>query len=357
MARIQLHRSFDLTAPTRFANPEWGPDEAWLDFKGGLRLSFSSPGRGSDLMDGLTLTRNGAPIFSMSHFVISTHPFEINEKELFEKGNWLSIWNTVLAKDDEIIGSVGRDVVDGRTGNDVIWGMGGDDTGFGGAGNDSLSGGAGADHLFGDQGHDRLDGGAAADLLDGGIGNDLLMAGLGADTIRGGLGTDTLQMQTAANLSIDLLVETAQSFKGGSVTVSGIEILRTGSGHDRLSGSNLGDTLDGGGGNDILVGRGGTDRLAGGLGNDRLEGGAGNDILSSGTGIDSFVFRAGSGRDRITDFVDGTDKIVFAAGPHDMSDLRILDQGADTVIRFGSDQITLVNVDHRLLGQDDFTFA
>lgn len=49
MALIQLHRSFDLTAPTRFANPEWGTDEAWLDFDGGLRLSFGSPGY--DLLD------------------------------------------------------------------------------------------------------------------------------------------------------------------------------------------------------------------------------------------------------------------------------------------------------------------
>lgn len=355
MALIQLHRSFDLTAPTRFANPEWGTDEAWLDFDGGLRLSFGSPGY--DLLDSLTLTQNGTPIFSMSHFVISSEPLLINEDELLRSGNWLSIWNMVLAQNDDIIGSAGRDVVNGRGGNDAIRGLGGDDTAFGGAGNDSLSGGAGADRLFGDRGNDRLDGGSAADVLDGGIGNDLLVAGSGADTIRGGLGTDTLQMQTAANLSIDLLVTKAQSFKGGSVTVSGVEILRTGSGRDRLSGSNLADTLEGGSGNDTLSGRGGADRLAGGLGNDRLDGGAGNDILSGGAGTDSFVFRPGSGRDRITDFADGTDKIVFASGPDGMSDLQILDQGADAVIRFGSDQITLANVDHRLIDADDFSFA
>ena len=66
----------------------------------------------------------------------------------------------------------------------------------------------------------------------------------------------------------------------------------------------------------LLDGRstGGNDILNGGTGNDVLFGGAGNDTLTGGEGDDKFVFLANSnsGKDVITDFQAGSDKVVFA---------------------------------------------
>jgi Ca2+-binding RTX toxin-like protein len=72
--------------------------------------------------------------------------------------------------------------------------------------------------------------------------------------------------------------------------------------------------LAGGEGNDTLRGLGGNDTLSGEGGNDRLEGRSGNDSLTGGSGVDHFVFRDSpttGGVDRITDFVRGTDELLF----------------------------------------------
>ena len=46
----------------------------------------------------------------------------------------------------------------------------------------------------------------------------------------------------------------------------------------------------------------GDDQIVGTRSNDWLEGGAGNDFLTGGGGGDTFVFRANSGHDTVTDF-------------------------------------------------------
>jgi len=51
--------------------------------------------------------------------------------------------------------------------------------------------------------------------------------------------------------------------------------------------------------------------LIGGAGADILQGGAGSDVLTGGAGADTFLFAAGDGQDRITDFASGTDRILF----------------------------------------------
>jgi Ca2+-binding RTX toxin-like protein len=51
--------------------------------------------------------------------------------------------------------------------------------------------------------------------------------------------------------------------------------------------------------------------LVGGAGADLIRGGAGNDVLTGGAGKDSFLFAAGHGQDRITDFATGVDRLVF----------------------------------------------
>jgi Ca2+-binding RTX toxin-like protein len=96
-----------------------------------------------------------------------------------------------------------------------------------------------------------------------------------------------------------------------------------GAGNDTLLGMEGKDTLDGGTGNDLLSGGAGADRLNGNAGNDTLvgdsgsdalNGGAGDDLLSGGLGRDYFIFRAGDGHDKITDFTaEGTGQDLILA--------------------------------------------
>lgn len=99
---------------------------------------------------------------------------------------------------------------------------------------------------------------------------------------------------------------------GGNDAIDG------GAGNDRLFGLGGDDEIDGGPGDDLLEGGdgaddldgdAGNDSLFGGTGNDLLNGGAGNDILTGGAGADVFEFYRGSGRDVITDFTNGVDRI------------------------------------------------
>ena len=71
-------------------------------------------------------------------------------------------------------------------------------------------------------------------------------------------------------------------------------------------------------GNDKLIGGAAADFLFGGAGNDILVGGPGNDTLTGGTGglnnADQFRLATNTGTDKITDFVQGTDKIGLLEG-------------------------------------------
>lgn len=152
-------------------------------------------------------------------------------------------------------------------------------------------------HLDGGPGKDRLTGGAGDDVLEGRRGNDSLWGKGGDDTLKGGAGKDVLH---------------------------------------------------GGAGNDRLLGEAGADRLAGAAGNDTLTGGKGNDILSGGAGADTFVFRKGDGKDRITDFNPDQDRLLIAKAllDRDMDDFardHMQQTKTGVVIDLGGDdQITLV---------------
>ncbi|MBE2897014.1 hypothetical protein HPC38_09045 [Pasteurellaceae bacterium HPA106] len=81
---------------------------------------------------------------------------------------------------------------------------------------------------------------------------------------------------------------------------------------------------------ELLDGRatGGNDTLNGGAGDDILFGGAGNDTLSGGEGADKFVFlvNSNSGKDTITDFKAGEDKIVLSGFDIDVKDSKAVAQ-------------------------------
>lgn len=163
---------------------------------------------------------------------------------------------------DALTGTIAGELLDGRAGNDKVYGMGGDDTLLGDLGNDKLYGGDGNDQVTGGDGNDKLYGDAGNDTVTGGLGNDKLYGGDGGDQLDGGADAD------------------------------------------KVYGGIGDDALDGGSGNDKVYGEAGNDTLAGGVGDDRLYGG---------TDADNFVFDQGFGADRVNDFQDNVDALVFAA--------------------------------------------
>ncbi|MDK3020660.1 calcium-binding protein [Pseudodonghicola flavimaris] len=78
-----------------------------------------------------------------------------------------------------------------------------------------------------------------------------------------------------------------------------------------LFGTSADEVFDTGARKDRIDGGGGKDKILAGAGNDRLDGGADNDVLKGGGGKDVFVFGLGSGKDKILDFADDTDRVLF----------------------------------------------
>lgn len=205
-----------------------------------------------------------------------------------------------------------------------------------------------ANLIVGNAGNNSLSGAGGADTLEGGLGND---------TIDGGSGTDTIRFTAGTAVSVNLSKAAAQNTGVGLDTIRNVENIVTGAGHDRIVGSAVANILTAGSGNDALSGVAGNDRLLGQAGNDRLQGGTGNDILTGGIGADRFLFSKGGGTDRITDFADGTDRIVISSGAEAFGDVKIADLGADARITFGDVTVILTNVDHVRLGAEDFIFT
>lgn len=111
-----------------------------------------------------------------------------------------------------------------------------------------------------------------------------------------------------------------------------------GRGDDLVDGGNGNDELFGGKGDDALVGGDGKDDLHGGRGNDFLVGGAGRDTLEGGGDADKFVFRHGTGVDKIVD-LDAEDRIDLRdfsfASAQDVID-AFQQVGHDAVLNLGS---------------------
>jgi Ca2+-binding RTX toxin-like protein len=235
----------------------------------------------------------------------------------------------------KISGTDDKDCILGTSGNDNIRGLLGDDILKGGNGDDRIQGGRGNDQLFGDQGND---------ILSGGEGNDAIWGGRGDDIGFGGEGNDLLFGQAGDDIMIG---------DGGNDLIYG------GTGNDYLLGGEGRDILWGNEGNDILNGGLGKDVLYGGTGDDRLDGGAEDDYLTGGQGRDLFVYRPSSGKDVITDFQIGQDKIDltsfgFASFSNFISSVGL---NNDT-INFGNGNVLeLINTNVLGLSGSDFTFA
>jgi Ca2+-binding RTX toxin-like protein len=153
------------------------------------------------------------------------------------------------------------------------------------------------------------------DVLDGGLngtrGDTYDASSLG---ILMGINLDTVD-HTEFSAFVAKGVATGASFND---SIKGFENAKGGSNADAIFGNAVANVLEGNNGSDLLHGYAGNDTLRGGAGSDLLQGGAGKDILEGGQDADRFVFTklTDSGplateRDRITDFVHGTDKIVM----------------------------------------------
>lgn len=204
-------------------------------------------------------------------------------------------------------------------------------------GNDKLNGGNGNDEMYGNGGDDILNGAAGDDVLSGDQGDDLVNGGTGNDTLSGGTGDDRVIGK---------------------------------SGDDTLFGDEGQDYLNGGIGDDTLNGGAGVDKIVGGTGSDIIEGGAGDDNLWGGhwTGdnkVDTFVFKAGSGKDYVHDFEAGTDLIDLSSYGVSFDEVAAVstDLGWATIIDLqdltggvADDRIVLKSVDLDDLSADSFIF-
>lgn len=234
---------------------------------------------------------------------------------------------TMLGYVDEPGGrSFAEQVVTGTAGDDRLSATSvGNSRVEGGAGNDVLTGGLSNTHtLIGGAGDDtyiiRAAGNTIVEAANGGT--DVVTAyidyTLGANVENLRLGTGGLT-GTGNALDNALTGSTGNDILhglAGNDALRGLEgddQLFGGAGDDQLRGDAGNDRLDGGDGNDQLYGGDGDDVLVGGAGNDIFEGGLGMDTMTGGAGADIFRFRpadvAAGGRDVITDFQRGSDKI------------------------------------------------
>ena len=165
----------------------------------------------------------------------------------------------------------------------------------------------GIETVIGGAGNDNMTDGVGASNLQGGGGNDVfIMTDDNArDILRGGAGVDSIDYSLfVANLTINLggTNDVLGSGTAGNVdNINSFQNVISGSGNDSILGDTLVNNINGGGGNDTINGGGSADRLTGAVG---------ADVFVYALTTDSGV---GAGRDVITDFVSGVDKLDFSA--------------------------------------------
>ncbi|PNU05604.1 family 16 glycosylhydrolase [Novosphingobium guangzhouense] len=295
------------------------------------------------------------------------------------------------ALDNRLVGNSAVNLLKGMAGNDYLDGAGGADTLMGGIGDDiyrvddkavkiveyanegsdlvvssvsyTLSanvenlrldgtasingiGNAEANRLIGNGGNNVLNGLGGNDYIDGGAGNDTLIGGKGDDVyVVDSTGDRVLENADEGNDT----VMSAVSF----TLPANVETLRlTGAAAINGAGNALSNKLYGNAAANKLFGWAGDDLLDGGAGNDVLNGGAGTDTLTGGAGADTFVFSTGYGKDNVTDFQHGVDKLVLVNVKS--SAVSISHTATATVVSIGADKITLTG--DTQFGLSDITY-
>jgi Ca2+-binding RTX toxin-like protein len=216
------------------------------------------------------------------------------------------------------VGNASENVVNGNDLANLLQGLDGADEVRGFGGNDTLLGGNHGDVLRGDDGLDSLNGGEGADSLSGDDEADTLNGGAGADSMSGGLGDDTYYVDSGSDTTFEFMNSGTDTVISSVTRVLGAELenLTLIGGALNGGGNGLANVMKGNANNNLLRGYDGADTIVGGEGADSLSGGAGRDQVSGGAGEDRFLFAAGdfagltsATADRIIDFVIGQDKI------------------------------------------------
>ena len=268
---------------------------------------------------------------------------------------------------NQITGNDQNNYLDGLAGADILIGGKGDDTyvvdnaadtitELAGEGTDlvrasaSFTLSAEVDNLvLTGRGHINGTGNELANVITGNYRNNVIEGGAGADRLDGGKGTDTLSYAGSSSaVTIDLNARTAFGGDAEGDSFRNFESL-IGSAH-----------------NDDLVGNSGANRLFGGAGNDTIRGGGGADTLTGGAGDDVFVFTRGFGRDVITDFAQGSDRIHLSEsllrdfnkdGVKDLADMVLAFKTSGLNLKFQIDantSITLTGLAGAPLTEADF---
>jgi Ca2+-binding RTX toxin-like protein len=284
-------------------------------------------------------------------------------------------------------------IITGNAGNNVLNGGGNADRMVGGAGNDTYHvdnagdttievAGQGTDTVISSVsyllweksqhienltliGTANINGGGngLANTLTGNAGNNVLNGGGGVDRMVGGLGNDTYYVDNFGDMTIELagqgtdLVMASVGFALRDKSQFIENLTLDGTGHIYGTGNGLANTITGNAGNNGLNGAWGNDTLIGGAGNDIFRDDAGNDIFTGGTGADTFFFLSAGESDRITDFENGIDTMTIGLGVTSFANITVTDSGADAILTFGTNTVTLENFDHALVSSDDFTFV
>ena len=312
--------------------------------------------------------------------------------------------------DNQIFGEGGDDIISGLSGHDFLLGGAGNDTIDGGAGNDILRGGPGADQLIGGIARDwaqyntaiagvtlslatggtggeaagdtfssieNVRGSNFADSLTGDAARNLILAGAGDDIIFGGGGADVLHGE-AGNDAITGGAEGDELWGGAGADIldgagnndwaryddspAGVTVnLVTGTG---TGGDAQGDILSsieflwGSAFADTLTGDAGVNIIRGGAGDDLIRGGGANDIMEGFAGLDTFIFGAGDGIDRIHNLALLDDMIRFETVVSSFGELSITDFNGDAAVTYGAgDVILLTGIDSSLVTASLFDFV
>ncbi len=201
----------------------------------------------------------------------------------------------------------------------------------GGLGSNSLAGGVGNDTLAGAAGNDTVDGGKGIDAMSGGTGDDRYVVDNSKDIVdeTGGDGLDTVFSAVSFDLNIN-----------GTTVLGDLESLTlVGAGKISGTGNALANVIAGNSGANIIDGGGESDTLSGGAGNDRLTGGAGifADKLDGGAGADTM------------EGGDGDDIYVVDSGLDKVTELALVDSGANDSVLASVNYILAANVEHLTL--------
>jgi Ca2+-binding RTX toxin-like protein len=188
------------------------------------------------------------------------------------------------------------------------------------------------------------------DQINGGDKNDTIYSTSGYDQINAGAGNDKVIVTGAWSVTVH----------GGD----GNDAIIANDGNGVFYGDAGNDTIVGGAGNSTLTGGAGNDTITGGAGNERIVGGAGNDQLTGGAGSDTFVFKAGDGKDTVSDFqASGASHDVIEVDASKFADFNaamkaIHDADGNAVLDLGDGStLTLDGVHKAALSASDFHFV